>query len=247
MACRIQHENLVAKYLALYQDKQPMFSHFNGGFHQFWNDSIAWPATGPQSDDYLMALNVVASMARLDSKHAAAYFEMLGDLLTKEPGKFNANYLSSLAYLRAGQEAGEQFADAYDRKALFALEAPSFREDRFNVYRFTQLKKALVADLEAAKQLAPLAEVAQKESGFIQAGFRGEDPGSLAKILEKSKGQIEDRQAEAKRYAGNVDLKKEVKKDSRFNAFAVAFIALIIGAFFFLVYKVRKTAKAKGR
>jgi hypothetical protein len=45
---------------------------------------------------------------------------------------------------------------------------------------------------------------------------------------------------EAKRYAGEVDLKQVVKKDSRFNAFAFFLILTIVGSVVFIWRRILK-------
>lgn len=245
--CRIKHELLVAQYLAKYQKTLPIFSGFNGGFYGFVSDSLKWKTGEPEAIGYLQALNTVAMLYRMDKKHAAIYLELLGDLLTEEPGKFNANYISALAYLRAARNKNETLALAFERKALFALEAPRDREDRFNQYRFTQIKKALDHDIDSAKTIMANINHSNSYKTPINSGFSAEEPGSLARILTKSKGQLEARATEAKRYEGDVDLKKEVKKDSRFNLFAMFLIAIIIGAVIFIVRQIRRVSAEKGR
>jgi hypothetical protein len=196
-------------------------------------------------------MNVVGLLYRLDAARQPLYLEMLGDLLSKEPNQFNANYMAALAYLRAGIIAGEPLEEVYDRKAIFALEAPRQAEERFNLFRFTQLKKALRADVDAARsrQAATEAQEAKAlEDGndplahfqgihsdeLSTTGFSDEDGGSLPLILKKDKAQIEARKVESKRYAGEVDLKQVVKKDSRFNAFAFFLILTIVGSVVFI-------------
>lgn len=259
--CRIRMEQLLVRYLQTYAKDSPMFAHFNGGFYNYVGDSLHWDPRKPDGNGYLMALNVVVMAMELDPKRQATYLELLGDLLSKEPNRFTANYLSCLAYLRAGMVAGGPAQAAYDRKAIFAVEAPRQAEERFNQYRFTQLKKALQVDVDsaAAKQAQgeaaeaqaikagsdPLARFQGKSTdALIATTFTETDPGQLPAILQKSKDQQAAREQEAKRYAGDVDLKKEVKKDARFNAFAIFLIAIIIGAVIFIWVKIMRASRA---
>jgi hypothetical protein len=69
------------------------------------------------------------------------------------------------------------------------------------------------------------------------------DRGQLSAILTKSRAQLAAREGEERRYAGDVDLKKEVKKDSRFNAFALLLILTIVGAVVFIWSKMRKATR----
>jgi hypothetical protein len=174
--------------------------------------------------------------------------------LSKEPNRFNANYLAGLAYMRAGQIAAGKAQEQFDRKAIFALEAPRQAEERFNQYRFTQLKKALQADVDSAATWAAKWEAGPVLSPLTHHGglftlqlstapFFEDDPGQLSGILAKSKSQLAARQAEAKRYAGDVDLKKEVKKDSRFNSYALILIFTIVAAVVFIWVKLRRASR----
>jgi hypothetical protein len=255
--CRIRTEQLLVSYLQAYGMEAPLFPHFNSGFYNYLEDSLRWKAKAPDGNGYLMALNVVALAFQVDQQRQPLYMELLGDLLSKEPNRFNANYMSSLAYMRAGMLAGGAAKEVYDRKALFALEAPRQAEYRFNQYRFTQLQKALQEDVDSAAarnavnaaaeaaaiqaKTDPLARFGGKFStDLISSTFEEGDPGKLAAILQKSRSQIEDRLNENKRYAGDVDLKKEVKKDGRFNAFALFLILTIVAAIVLIWRKVRK-------
>jgi hypothetical protein len=260
-SCRIRSEQLLVSYLQRYGMEAPLFAHFNSGFYNYLEDSLRWKPKAPDANEYLVALNVVALAYQVDPKRPALYLELLGDLLSKEPNRFNANYMAALAYLRAGMLAGEAAKEAYDRKAIFALEAPRQAEYRFNQYRFTQLQKALYQDVDSAN--ARFAATSASESAALQAGsdplarfggrasealisstFESSDPGKLAAILQKSRTQLEDRLNENKRYAGDVDLKKEVKKDGRFNAFALFLILTIVAAIVLIWRKVRKGSAA---
>lgn len=261
-ACRIHILQLLVSYLAQYGSHAPLFAHFNGGFYNHLQDSLHWNPTAPDGDGYLMALNVVGFVYGLDSQNPALYMELLGDLLSKEPNRFNANYLGALAYLRAGQLVGGDGAAVYERKAIFALEAPRQVEHRFNHYRFTQLKKALQGDVDAARlrQTALEGEEAQAlqagqdplahfngtfTADLISSPFEETDPGQLAIILQKAKSQLMAREHEAKRYAGDVDLKKEVKKDARFNAFALVLILTILVAIVYIWRRLLKASKQR--
>lgn len=263
--CRIRTEQLLVSFLQAYGMDAPLFPHFNSGFYNYLEDSLRWKPKAPDGNGYLMALNVVALAFRIDQQRQPLYLELLGDLLSKEPNRFNANYMASLAYMRAGMLAGMLAGgtakEVYDRKAIFALEAPRQAEYRFNQYRFTQLQKALQEDVDsaaarnavhAAAEAAaiqgnadPLARFGGKFSTeLISSTFEEGDPGKLAAILKKSRSQIEDRLNENKRYAGDVDLKKEVKKDGRFNAFALFLILTIVAAIVLIWRKVRKGSAA---
>jgi hypothetical protein len=199
-------------------------------------------------------LNTVALLYRLDKQRQALYLELLGDLLSKDPNRFTANYLAALAYIRAGQIAGGKAQEQFDRKAIFALEAPRQAEQRFNQYRFTQLKKALQADVDSAATWAakweagPVMSPLTHHGGLFTlqlstASFFEDDPGMLPAILAKSRAQIAAREGEAKRYAGDVDLKKEVKKDSRFNSYALILIFTIVGAILYIWVKLRRASR----
>lgn len=259
--CRIRMSQLLVRYLQAYAKDSPVFSHFNGGFYNYVSDSLHWDPRHPDGNGYLMALNVVVQAMALDPARQATYMELLGDLLSKEPNRFTANYLSCLAYLRAGMVAGGAAQAAYERKAIFAIEAPRQAEERFNQYRFTQLKKALQADVDSAKALQarfeatesqarqagsdPLARFQGKSTQeLISTTFAVSDPGQLPAILQKARDQQAAREQEAKRYAGDVDLKKEVKKDARFNAFAIFLIAIIIAAVIFIWVKIVRASRA---
>lgn len=250
-ACRLNLELQLVGYLQNAGIQSPLSPHYNGGFFNYLHDALHWQEKGPDEAEYLMAMNVVGLLYRLDAARQPLYLEMLGDLLSKEPNQFNANYMAALAYLRAGIIAGEPLEEVYDRKAIFALEAPRQAEERFNLFRFTQLKKALRADVDAARsrQAATEAQEAKAlEDGndplahfqgihsdeLSTTGFSDEDGGSLPLILKKDKAQIEARKVESKRYAGEVDLKQVVKKDSRFNAFAFFLILTIVGSVVFI-------------
>lgn len=258
--CRMRTEQLLVHYLQAYGMEAPLFTHFNSGFYNYLQDSLHWDSQTPDGSGYLMALNVVGLLLQLDGKRQPLYLELLGDLLSKEPNRFNANYMAAIAYLRAGQILGKEAEAAYDRKAMFALEAPRQAEIRFNQYRFTQLKKALQSDADSAtmRQNAfegseataikagtdPMARFEGVFSNELSAAtFEESDFGQLPAILKKSRTQIEARETEVKRYAGDVDLKKEVKKDSRFNAFALFLILTIVGAIVFIWRRVRKATK----
>lgn len=258
--CRIRTEKLVVRYLLQYGMEAPIFPHFNSGFYNYIQDDLSWDPKHPDEDGYILALNTVAMLYRLDSKRQSLYLELLGDLLSKEPSHFNANYMAALAYLRAGQIIGGNAEQEFDRKALFALEAPRQSEIRFNLYRFTQLKKALEVDADSAvsqqavfavleaKAIAagtdPLARFQGKfNRALTTSAFEVQDPGHLAAILTKSKAQIAAREGESKRYAGDIDLKKAVKKDSRFNAFALFLIGTIVVALVFIWRKLRIASK----
>ena len=238
--CRVKAELLVAQYLALYGNKAPIHKGFNGGFYGFVKDSLGWGVNGPEPTGYVQALNTVAGLYRMDKANGAIYLELLADLLTEEPGKFNSNYISALAYLRAALLVDENGKKTYERKALFALEAPRNREDRFNLYRFTQLQKALKIDVDSAVTVN--FEITTSSAEPIKVGFSKEGPGRLSKILAKSKAQTEERAKRTKRYAGDVDLKVEVKKDSKFNLFALFMILVIVGGAIYIFRRLKKGA-----
>jgi hypothetical protein len=257
--CRMKVEPLLVSYFRTYGTEAPLFAHFNSGFYNYVQDSLRLTDLSG-SDDYFVALNTIALLYRLDKNRQALYLELLGDLLSKHPDRFNANYLAGLAYLRAGMILGGTAQEVYDRKAIFALEAPRQAENRFNQYRFTQLKKALEADVDSAAMWQSARDAEEAQS--IQAGkipwevfggvvsihlstvaYHETDRGQLSAILTKSRAQLAAREGEERRYAGDVDLKKEVKKDSRFNAFALLLILTIVGAVVFIWSKMRKATR----
>jgi hypothetical protein len=246
LRCRLHTELLLVRYLEQFGMATPQMAHFNGGFFNFLQDSLGWNPEATDANGYVTALNTVAQLYRLDAVHGALYLELLGDLLSKEPNAFSANYLSSIAYLRAGTLVGGDGQAVYERKALFALEAPRHSEERFNQYRFTQLKKALTEDVDSAHAQqalidrqdaqtvasggSPLTRLQGFSTAPITVGFEATDRGRLPAMLAKSKAQLTARQEEYKRYAGDVDLKAEVKKDNRFNSFALFLIGSIIAS-----------------
>lgn len=263
LRCRLRVETLLARYLQRYGMDAPLQPHYNSGFYNYLEDSLRWSAESPAAGAYVVAINAVARMLEIDRARQALYLELLGDLLSKEPSRFNANYLSGLAYLRAaGLLQGQKTADM-ERKALFALEAPRQREDRFNLYRFTQLKKALAEDVDSAAARAA-ADAARDQAAMAQGGdpwerfggmwdtlpvgtaFLPTDGGRLPALLARSKDEITAHNEAVKRYAGDVDLKKEVKKDSRFNAFAIVLILTIVAAVLFIFRKLQRASRAGG-
>jgi len=62
-------------------------------------------------------------------------------------------------------------------------------------------------------------------------------------MLAQSKSQLAAHEAEAKRYAGDVDLKVEVKKDNRFNSYALILIGMIVVAVIFIWRQLIRAAK----
>ncbi len=262
LGCRIHIELLLARYCSNYGMEAPQFAHFNSGFFNYLQDSLAWKVGAPTPSEYVVALNTMVHLYRLDRNHSALYLELLGDLLSKDPQRFTANYLASLAYMRAGLHLGGAANAIYERKALFALEAPRQAELRFNLYRFTQLKKALAEDVDSSQAMqSKFAEqdakaIAAGESPYVRfgrkwsrepitAGFVETDKGRLPAMLAKSKAQLAARELEFKRYAGDIDLKDSVKKDNRFNAYALILIGMIVVAVIFIWRKLREAASDK--
>jgi hypothetical protein len=260
LGCRMRYQLLLVRYLQQYGSQAPLFPHFNSGYFNYVQDSMGWKPGVPDASGYVIALNTVAQMYRLDQSRGALYLELLGDLLSKEPNRFNANYLPALAYMRAGMLLGEPQRAKFERKAIFALEAPRQNELRFNQYRFTQLTKALQEDVDSAtarqQQLQTLDTQALASGGDVFArlggkqsdqpisqGFADTDRGRLPAILAKSKAQIDAHNAAAKRYAGDVDLQKEVKKDNRFNTFALFLIGTIVLAVVIIWRRLRKASR----
>ncbi len=259
--CRCRIALLVARYLQAYNTEAPLWPYFNGGFYNYLQDSLRWKADAANPEEYVTALTVVSQLYRLRSSRGELFMEMLGDLLSKEPNRFTANYLASLAYMRAGL-LDPKHQESYERKALFALEAPHQSEQRFNLYRFTQLKKALAMDVDSAgarlQRLVKTEGEILREGGDVFARFGGKwnqapittgfvesDLGKLPAMLAQSKSQLAAHEAEVKRYAGDVDLKVEVKKDNRFNSYALILIGMIVVAVIFIWRQLIRAAKTK--
>jgi hypothetical protein len=258
--CRVRITLLTARYLKMYGTAAPLWPNFNGGFYNYLADSLGWKEKQPDADQYILALNAVSWLLRIDVAQQPLYLELIGDLLAKEPGKFNSHYLAGLAYLRAGLLTEDAREKAFERKGMFALEAPNIRDDRFNQYRWTQLRKALIDDVDhlfarqdslskAATQNAKsgqdpmLVWGGQISKAPISAAMLETEKGRLPSMLVRARAEIEGPTAPAGRYAGDVDLAKAVKKDTRFNLFAAFLILTIVGAVVFFWVQLRRNTR----
>ena len=161
------------------------------------------------------------------------YLELLGDLLTRYRDRFKGNYFGSLVYMRAALLKEGKAQAAYLRKSLFALESPSTFEDRFNQYRFTQLRKALEEE-----KVNPSRGGKPQPKGPI-AFFPATDNGRLSPMLRKAHKQLLNRQARATKYKEEIEI-GTVKRDTTFNLYALFVIGSLLAAVFFIGFQMRR-------
>lgn len=234
--CGLRFYRLSAHYLAAYQGSQPIFPSFNGGYYNYLKDSLFWGES--DSAQYEQALVAALELVQWTSADSPIYLELLGDLLTGHRDRFYGNYFGWLAYMRAGLMDPDH-ADAYTRKAIFALEYPRTAEDRFNRYRSTQLHKALEEDLVTVRR--------EKESMPLAPPIRFFPESSdsrLDAMLKKARQQAIDRSLRKLKFDQEVD-RKVVKRDVRFNAYALFLILVIIGAVVFFWIKLKRANKTR--
>lgn len=234
--CGLRFYRLTARYLDAYQSAEPIFPNFNGGYYNYLKDSLFWGET--DTAQYEQALIATVEMVQWTSAGSSTYLELLGDLLTGHQDKFYRNYFSWLAYMRAAT-LDARHHDAFERKALFALEYPRTQEDRFNRYRYTQLRKALDEDMVTVRtgkedlSIAPPLRFFPESSG-----------GRLEAMLGKARQQMINRSQRRLKFDQEVD-RKVVKRDVRFNAYALFLILVIIGSVVFFWIKLKRANRTR--
>ncbi|MEM0997543.1 MAG: hypothetical protein AAGN35_10705 [Bacteroidota bacterium] len=238
--CGLRFFRLAGSYLQTYGDGQtPIFPNFNGGFYNYLKDSLFWGAA--DTLDYDRALAATVEMVQLTRAQTPAFLELLGDLLVQHRNSFVGNYFGYLAYMKAGLASGEGFREEYERKAIFALEAPRTSEDRFDRYRYTQLRKALAEDSRDVKVVADVAEV---DLAPPVRFFPDRYDGRLQGMLETSQAQLKKRAERKLKFAEEVD-RGDVKSDGRFNSYALFLIAVILGSVVFFWIRLRRAARTR--
>jgi hypothetical protein len=235
--CGLRFFRLTARYLAAYSQTPPLFPHFNGGFYTYLKDSLFW--SDSDSLQYEMALSAVMDLVQWTNAKNPLYLELLGDMITGHRDRFYATYFAWMAYERAGIESEGSAATAFERKAIFALEFPGTNEDRFNRYRYTQLNKALREDLASAPH-----ETRGPEPPLPRWFFPSQSNAHLFGMLKKAQSQEIARRSRVLKFDQEVN-RRDVKRDTRFNAYALFLIAVIIGSVIFFWIKLKRAAKTR--
>lgn len=260
--CGVGMYELIASYLQQYDKGQsPLFGHFNGGFYSYLKAELYWGKDEKDTLALAQATTVAMRLLAYKDGNSIIFLEVLADLVANHQDRFIANYLGGLAYMRAAQMATDPAASQqFEEKAIYALEAPRTGYNKFNRYRFTQLKKTLIADVEVAEAARTqylseekaagnaLAEIAKKWSAGAAAPpirfYSEQTKGELGGKLTGARSKEASRAAADKKFAEEVDL-KTVKEDSRFNTYAILLILVLIGAVIFIWRKYAAASKTR--
>lgn len=252
-ACHVNEYRLIASYLDHYGDEVPLFSHFNGGFFTYCQDSLRWGRDVYDEVAYQGVVETLIDMIVL-SNEQPVYFELLGDLMSQNSDQVTANWFGASAYLRCMHLRPDHKAEL-EEKAFYALEAPMMVKRRFDTYQFVQFKKHFESDLaaaqktreaylgqekgsgaEARKILADTYKTPTAEFAYLYEG----DDGKVAEVIWKAGKQHAEQVGKVGKFAGDVELDKVVKSDTSFNAYALVMIAVVIFSVVFVGLKARK-------
>lgn len=229
---------LAADYAQQYQGTTPLFPGFNGGFYNFLKDSLHG-GEKLSIHEYGLALDALFGWVKHTNGGSAVALELFADLLYRHPDRLLGNYFGCLTYMRAGLVSKGHSREAFLEKAIYALESPATVRHHFNNYRFTQLRKALEADIAAKELVADPAHVLEVRDGQVQY-VSARDGGSLLPILVKARAKtLEAGPKTFNKYGQEVDQRK-VKSDTTFNLYALLMIGTVIGAVAFFWWKIRK-------
>jgi hypothetical protein len=235
--CGLRFYRLAARYLDAYQKSGPIFPHFNGGYYNYLKDSLFWGEA--DTAQYEQALIATMEMVQWTNAGSATYLELLGDLLTGHHDRFYRNYFAWLAYMRAAMLENTVGQKTFERKAVFALEYPRTNEDRFNRYRSTQLRNALEEDMATVRKKIEPMPVAPPLRFFPESsGSR------LDAMLKKARQQEIARSQRNLKFDQEVD-RKVVKRDVKFNVYALFLILVIISAVVFIWVKLKRANKTR--
>ena len=254
--CRLKEFRLIAGYLDRYGDEAPLFSHFNGGFFTYCQDSLRWRKEEYDTQAYEAVVESVIDLVVL-SDQKPVYFELLGDLLSQNQDQVVANWFGASAYLRLMHLLPDHAAEL-EEKAFFALEAPMMVKRRFDNYQFIQFKKHIKNDLDAAAETRNTYTASEKDNAdgartqlkeayplggtgytLLQEG----DESNVAAVIRKASKRQAENQGEESKFAGEVELHKAVKSDTKFNAYAFVMIGVVIFAVVFLGLQARRNRK----
>lgn len=236
--CGHHYLRLAADYAHQYMGTSPLFPGFNGGFYNFLKDSLH--GGGKLSvGEFGMALDALYGWVAHTNGQSTVALELFGDLLYRHPDRLLGNYFGALVYLRAGMVSQGTSKDAYLEKALYALESPAEVRRRFDIYRFTQIRKAFEADMAAASLSPdPAASLTVSDGKINYVSAR--DGGALLPILVKARAKTQEIGPKSfNRYGQEVDVRK-VKGDTTFNMYAILLIGTVLGAIGFFWWRLRK-------
>ena len=241
-ACGLIYYRLAAQYVHRFQGTTPIFPGFNGGFYNFLKDSLqsGQKLTLPQ---YQAAIQATTNWLTLSQGKSIPAFELLGDLLYRHPDRFIGNYFGALVYMKAALLSKSPATEAFLEKGIYALEAPAESRKRFDQYLYTQLQKALQADLSAQTLETPEATPANVQQGGILY-LSTKDGGRVGAILFKAYQQAQaQKPTTPSRFGPEVDA-REVKKDNQFNLYALLLIGTVLGAIVFFWIRLRRANRA---
>jgi hypothetical protein len=232
---------LAADYAHLYQGTTPLFPGFNGGFYNFLKDSLHG-GEKLSLQTYDLALGALFGWVKHTNGKSAVALELFGDLLYRHPDRLLGNYFGCLTYLRAGLVSEGVARDAFSEKAIYALESPAAVRRRFDTYRFTQLRKAMEADIAAKDIAADPANSLSVQDGQVQY-VSAQDGGSLLPLLIKARAKTQEVGPKTfNKYGQEVDQRK-VKADTTFNLYALLMIGTVVGAVIFFWVKIRRATR----
>lgn len=230
--CAAQFYRLVAGYMDAYAQDGPLFPWFNGGFYTYLRDSLYWGLGKMDTTEYTGALHGMADLVALTKGENVVFLELFGDLLTQHPEKFVRNYMSCLAYLRAAMLSDSSAGADFERKAYYAVEAPRTAYHRFDKYQFTQLKKALRADMDAE-----LTAAEAEGSGLTY--LTAQSGGRLGPMLRKASDQVAAKEGKTGPRFEEVNM-DTVRADTDFNKYAIFVILVLLGAVAFIWIQIRR-------
>ncbi|MCB9234515.1 MAG: hypothetical protein H6581_22865 [Bacteroidia bacterium] len=264
--------NLQMRYLDLFlkTPEGPVFAGFNGGFGNFVDDSLP-PAPGQALETVENMQNMIRRIAE-DGPDNPVLYEMLGDLLYQDQSGDEMRYLAAFAYQRASQLATiEEASNAYRRKAAFAMEGEVIRDPNFfNKVRYANFEQAFLTQQKAAQELqeriekdetAWAAQGKDMEIAFLDAygPFMAPSyPDYKPDYWPKEKGEAlafvskeVENENNRRTFTPNDDVTnpsldlKAVKRDYRFNFYALIVFAFIIGAVAIIWRNFRKMEKLR--
>jgi hypothetical protein len=228
---------LAADYAVQYKGTTPFFPGFNGGFYNFLKDSLQ-QGEKLNLSLYNQALEMLHGWVRFTNAKSPVALELYGDLLYRHPDRLLGNYFGALVYLKAGLNCTGPSKDSFFEKAAYALESPADVRRRFDMYRFTQIRKALEADIANKDIQADPAASLSVVDGKITY-ISPQDGGSLLPMLKKAReATLEIGPKTFNKYGQEVDARK-VKADTGFNLYALLLIGTVLGAIAFFWYKIR--------
>lgn len=240
-SCGHVYLRLAADYAHQYAGMTPLFPGFNGGFYNFLKDSIHG-GEKLSLGEYTLALEALYGWVRHTNATSTVALELFGDLLYRHPDRLLGNYFGALVYMKAGLISEGASRDAFMEKALYALESPAEVRRRFDIYRFTQIRKAMEADIATKTIVADPAHSLAVTDGKI-VFVSAKDGGALMPLLVKARAKtLEIGPKTFNKYGHEVDARK-VKSDTGFNLYALLLIGTVVGAIGFFWWRLRKAMR----